>query len=43
MYANDTKLHYSNDQLERVEQVLQDELVKVSDWMTVHGFKIEHW
>jgi len=28
MYADDTELHYSNGEL-------QDELVKVSDWMTV--------
>ena len=40
MYADDTELHYSNSQLEREEQVLQDELVKVSDWMTVNGFKL---
>ena len=40
MYADDTELHYSNSQLERVEEVLQGELVKVSDWLTVNGFKL---
>jgi len=39
MYADDTELHYSNSQLERVEEVLQSDLIRVSDWMIVNGFK----
>jgi len=40
MYADDTELHYTNSQLEQVEEVLQGDLVKVSDWLTVNGFKL---
>ena len=40
VHADNTELHYSNSQLERVEEVLQGELVKVSDWLTVNGFKL---
>jgi len=36
MYADNTELHCSGSQLERVEQVLQDELAKVSDWMNLN-------
>jgi len=37
MYADNTELHYSNSQQERVEEVLQGDLVKFSDWMTTNG------
>ncbi|XP_065895816.1 uncharacterized protein [Dysidea avara] len=40
MYADDTELHYSSSQLERVEQVLQNGLEEVSNWMSVNGFKL---
>jgi len=40
MYADDTELHYNNSQLKKVEEVLQSDHVKVSDWMTVNGFKL---
>ena len=40
MYADDTELHYSSSQLERVEQVLQNGLEEASNWMSVNGFKL---
>ena len=32
MYADDTELHYCHSQIQRVEQVLQNEIEQVSNW-----------
>ena len=36
MFADDTELHYCHSHLQRVEEVLQNELEQVSNWMTVN-------
>ena len=40
MYANDTELHYCRSQLQRMEQVLQNKVERVSDWMAVNRLKV---
>jgi len=40
MYADDTELHYCHSQLQRVEQVLQNELEQVYNWLAVNRFKL---
>ena len=40
MYADDTELHYCHSQLQRAEQVLQNEVERVSDWMAVNRLKL---
>ena len=40
MYADDTELHYCHCQLQRVEQVLQNELEQVYNWLAVNRFKL---
>ena len=40
MYADDTELHFCHSQLQRVEQVLQNEIEQVSNWMAVNRLKL---
>ena len=40
MFADDTELHYCHSHLQRVEEVLQNELEQVSNWMTVNRLKL---
>ena len=40
MYADDTELHYCYGHLQKVEQVLQNELERVSNWMAVNRLKL---
>ena len=40
MYADNTELYYCHSHLQRVEQVLQNEVERVSDWMAVNRLKL---
>ena len=40
MYTDDTDLHYCHSQLQRLEQVLQNELEQVYNQMAVDGLKL---
>ena len=40
MYADDTELHYCCSHLQKMEQVLQTELERVSNWMVVNRLKL---
>ena len=40
MYADDTELHFCHIQLQRVEQVLQNKIEQVSNWMAVNRLKL---
>ena len=40
MFADDTELHYCHSHLQRVEEILQNELEQVSNWMTVNRLKL---
>jgi len=39
MYTDDTELHYFHSQMQGMEQVLQTEIERVSDWMAVNRLK----
>ena len=40
MFADDTELHYCHGHLQRVKEVLQNELEQVSNWITVNRLKL---